>query len=406
MSRPLLTRVAGHLARRKLEAKAARRSHPRVFLRRASIVIGAVGFVGSILILVMLLAVAAIFGGAPATAAGGALGIPPIVFSAYLAAESQAQTITPECQADWPIIAGIWKVESGHGTAGGRTVGADGQVTPPLYGPTLDGALPGTAVIPDTDGGVLDADPVWDRAVGPAQFLPGSWRSYGRDGDGDGNVDPQNVYDAALSTVAHLCLRTPGDYTDPGDLARALRGYNNSTEYVAAVAAWINFYRAFAFTQGSITAHGLYAFPLPAGSVTVEQIRSTHHDYPASDLGVPEGTPVYAAHPGVVTVISAPCDDPLRCRCGWGLTVTGHDDYRYTYCHGSQLAAHIRPGVTVIAGELIMASGNTGNSSAPHLHFQVRNPHGDLICPQGPLEAWWSGVALSPAGAPQTGCTH
>jgi hypothetical protein len=160
---------------------------------------GGVGFVGSILGLVVLLAVAAIFGGAPATAAGGALGIPPVVFSAYLTAEAEAPTIAPDCEVDWPVIAGIWKVESHHATTAGRRVDPAGQVTPPLYGVTLDGSTPGTRVVPDT------------------------WTGYSRDGNGDGTRDPQNVHDAAL---AYLCLRTPGDYTQPEDLTRALYGYD------------------------------------------------------------------------------------------------------------------------------------------------------------------------------------
>ncbi len=406
MSWTLLTRVATRLAQRRLAAEATHRRHPRTLLRRAWVVIGAVGFVGSTLLLALLLAVATVFGGAAASAAAGALGIPPVVFSAYLSAVAQAPTITPQCEVDWPIIAGIWRVESHHGTVGGRTAGPDGTVTPPLYGITLDGSVAGTAIIADTDRGVLDGDPSWDRAVGPAQFLPGSWRAYGRDGNRDRQADPHNVFDAALSTVAYLCLRTPGDYTNPEDLARALRGYNNSTQYVETVASWIDYYRAFDFSQGLITADGLYAFPLPVGSVSVAQIRRTHHDYPASDLNVAEGTPVYAAHRGTATATSAPCADTDRCRCGWGVHVAGDDGHTYTYCHGSRLADRIQPGVTVTAGELIMTSGNTGNSAAPHLHFQIRNPQGDLICPQGPLQAWWNGVALSPAGAPDTGCTH
>jgi murein DD-endopeptidase MepM/ murein hydrolase activator NlpD len=400
MSPSLLARVAGHLARRQLQGKASRRAHRPALLWRASLVMGAVGFLGATLVLVMLLGVPAVFGG---PAAAGAVGIPPVVFSAYLAAQDQAWTISPDCQIDWPVVAGIWKVESGHATSGGRTVGPDGRVTPPIYGPTLDGSVPGTRVVPDTDGGVLDGDPTWDRALGSAQFLPGSWRTYGRDGNGDGLADPQNVYDAALSTVTYLCLRTPGDYRDPDHLARALRGYNNSTHYVETVASWIAYYRAFAFTQGSITAAGLYAFPLPVASVTLAHIRRTHHDYPASDLPVPEGTPVYASHPGTVTALYTPCPS---CTCGYGITVTAHDGHRYTYCHGRGLAAHIQHGVAVAAGELIMASGNTGNSATPHLHFQIRNPQGALVCPQGPLEAWWNGVSLSPAGSPTTGCTH
>ncbi|MEX1092872.1 MAG: lytic transglycosylase, partial [Acidimicrobiia bacterium] len=141
--------------------------------------------VGLVLLIVML-GVAAVVAGTPAAVAGGALGIPPVVFSAYIAAETNAASVAEACVVDWPVVAGIWKVESNHATYGGRTVNASGQVTPPLYGVTLDGTIPGTAVIADTDRGVLDGDPTWDRAVGPAQFLPGSWRAFGQDGNGDG----------------------------------------------------------------------------------------------------------------------------------------------------------------------------------------------------------------------------
>ena len=72
-----------------------------------------------------------------------------------------------------PIIAGIWKVESGHATYGGRNINKDGDVTPPLFGVTLDGSTPDTAIITDTDEGTLDGDSVWDRAVGPADRVAG-----------------------------------------------------------------------------------------------------------------------------------------------------------------------------------------------------------------------------------------
>ncbi len=403
MSWHVVARVAAHVAKRKLaDKRAAGKRSPGLW--RVIVIVGIVTAPLVMVLLFLMLGAAAVVGGNPVAAAGGALGIPPVVFSAYVAAEMNATSVTPDCVVDWPIIAGIWKVESGHATHGGRTVDPDGQVTPPLYGITLDGSRPGTAVIADTDGGLLDGDPTWDRAVGPAQFLPGSWRTYGRDGNGDGVADPHNVFDAALSTVAHLCLTSSGDYTAQADLAAALRRYNNSEDYVNTVLGWIDYYRAFQFTVGAVTADGLYAFPLPIESVTVAQIRRTHHDYPASDLGVPEGTPVFAAHPGTVTGISTPCADNQLCRCGWGVHIAGADGHTYTYCHGTKV--NVQTGAEVTAGELIMTSGNTGNSTTPHLHFQIRNPDGALLCPQAPLEAWWKGIGLSLATAPTGGCTH
>lgn len=404
MSWHLLARAAAHVARKKLERRRSKKGGS--MLKRGIVTVAVVSAPASLLALVMMLGVATVAASAPAAAAGGALGIPPIVFSAYLAAEAYASSIRQACVVDWPIIAGIWKVESDHATLGGRTIQNDGIVAPPLFGPTLDGSVAGTATIPDTDGGVLDGDPIWDRAVGPAQFLPGSWRTMGQDGNRDRVADPHNVFDAALATVAHLCLATPGDYATREDLAWAVGGYNNSADYVTAVLGWIDYYRSFQFTDGAITADGLYAFPLPADSVTIDQIRRTHHDYPASDLAVPEGTPVYAAHPGTVIALHSPCADISRCRCGWGVTIDGFDNHRYTYCHGQHLNPKMAVGRAVVAGEAVMASGNTGNSTGPHLHFQIVNPHGELICPQSLLEAWWNGISLSPISAPTSGCTH
>jgi murein DD-endopeptidase MepM/ murein hydrolase activator NlpD len=399
--RAAATRLAQHRLNKERRPNKQRR---RIWPWIAILAVAGLPAVSAVMLIVF--AASAVSGAAPTVAGATAAGIPAVVFSAYLAAHAGASTIAEDCAVDWPVVAGIWKQESDHATIGGTTIQPDGQVTPPIYGPTLDGTTSGTRTIPDTDNGVLDGDPVWDRAVGPAQFLPSSWRAYGRDGNGDGIADPQNVFDAAMSTVAYLCLRTPGDYHNPDQLTRALYAYNNSTQYVETVTQWIHYYRAFTYTQGTVTADRVYAFPIPPGSVTLSQIRRTHHDYPASDLAVPEGTPVYAAHPGTVTTIQTPCDDIARCRCGWGVTITGHDQHRYTYCHGQTLAEHLQPGVEVAAGELVMLSGNTGNSTTPHLHFQIRNPQGHLICPQTLLEAWWNGIGLTPAGAPTSGCTH
>jgi membrane-bound lytic murein transglycosylase B len=41
--------------------------------------------------------------------------------------------------------------------------------------------------------------------MGPMQFIPGTWRLFGVDGDGDGVADPQDVEDASAATAAYLC---------------------------------------------------------------------------------------------------------------------------------------------------------------------------------------------------------
>lgn len=170
----------------------------------------------------------------PAPLPDGPLGIPGINFAAYKAAEHIMAERNPGCGISWQQIAGIGRVESSH--ANGGKADDRGNLLEPIIGLPLNGSLPGQAVIWDTDGGALDGDPVYDRAVGPTQFIPTTWKQYGIDGNGDGVADPQNLFDAAASTANYLC-----DGTDMRNLASATRAilrYNNSMAYVANVAAW------------------------------------------------------------------------------------------------------------------------------------------------------------------------
>jgi membrane-bound lytic murein transglycosylase B len=155
-----------------------------------------------------------------------------VVLDAYVKAATMLAGERPECGLRWTALAGIGRTESSHGTFGGAQVRADGSITRPIIGIPLDGNN-GTAVIGDSDGGELDGDPSVDRAVGPMQFIPTSWRSLGRDGNDDGRADPQNMYDAALAAANLLCRSQRLD-TDGGMRSAFLR-YNNSSAYAALV---------------------------------------------------------------------------------------------------------------------------------------------------------------------------
>ncbi|MEU0880707.1 lytic transglycosylase domain-containing protein [Lentzea sp. NPDC005914] len=168
----------------------------------------------------------------------GSYDIPGVVFEAYLRAEDKMAELVPGCNLDWALLAGIGKVESNHANNG--RVNAVGDATPKILGPILNGA-PGVAAIRDTDGGRLDGDSAWDRAVGPMQFIPGTWASYGGDGNEDGNVNPNNVYDAALGAGRYLCAGG-GDMTKQDARAKAVFRYNNSTTYVETVLKWAKEY--------------------------------------------------------------------------------------------------------------------------------------------------------------------
>ena len=129
---------------------------------------------------------------------------------------------------------------SGSDIASGGRVDAFGDTLGPILGPQLDGS-PGMAAIPDTDHGQLDTDLVWDRAVGPMQFIPSSWRSYGVDGNGDGVVNPNNIYDATITTGMYLCA-DGADLADPAQLQAAAFRYNHSATYVDIVLRWAQAY--------------------------------------------------------------------------------------------------------------------------------------------------------------------
>ena len=169
--------------------------------------------------------------------------IPEVAYDAYRSAADQSPTIAAGCQVDWQILAGIGRVESNHGRVDGpRGLDGLGNVSPVIRGPALDGEG-GRQAIADTDGGELDGDGTWDRAMGPLQFIPTTWRELGRDGNGDGAVDPDNIYDAAITAAAHLCLREPGAYRDRAALRAALVAYNASGAYADDVLRWVDRYR-------------------------------------------------------------------------------------------------------------------------------------------------------------------
>lgn len=165
----------------------------------------------------------------------GPTGVPARALAAYGAAERRQRAATPNCRLSWATLAAVGRVESDHGRLGDTHLDADGVARPPVIGVPLDGSS-GVAEIPDTDGGRLDGDPEQDRAVGPMQFLPGTWARFGADGDGDGDGtrDPQDLDDAAAAAAAYLCA--DGRDTADGDgWWDGVLAYNRSLDYARRV---------------------------------------------------------------------------------------------------------------------------------------------------------------------------
>ncbi|GAA3480830.1 lytic transglycosylase domain-containing protein [Streptomyces yanii] len=165
-------------------------------------------------------------------------GIPASVLAAYKKAERSLADTDAACRLPWQLLAAIGKVESGQ-ARGGR-VDANGTTFSPILGPVLNGQ--GFAMIKDTDNGAYDGDSTHDRAVGPMQFIPSTWATWGQDGNGDGRKDPNNIYDAALAAGHYLCAGSR-DLTVAADLDRAVLSYNHSNEYLRTVRSWFDYYK-------------------------------------------------------------------------------------------------------------------------------------------------------------------
>jgi len=86
--------------------------------------------------------------------------------------------------------------------------------------------------------------------------------------------------------------------------------------------------------------------------------------HPGVDIAVPVGTPVRAAGGGTVALAGVNDD------YGMFVRVRHPGGYETMYGHASRLL--VRDGDAVAAGQVIALSGNTGRSTAPHLHFEVR----------------------------------
>ncbi|MEV7396360.1 lytic murein transglycosylase [Aeromicrobium sp. NPDC092404] len=166
-------------------------------------------------------------------------GIGTVALEAYALASVRLAREQPGCHVGWSTLAGIGSIESGHGTFGGSRVEADGDTTRPIVGPPLDGTS-GTARIPsDEESEKWHGDTEWDRAMGPMQFIPSTWRRWESDGNDDGTADPNNIVDAAYAAARYLCasgrdLRTGEGWT------QAVFSYNHSEEYVRNVVARTN----------------------------------------------------------------------------------------------------------------------------------------------------------------------
>jgi murein DD-endopeptidase MepM/ murein hydrolase activator NlpD len=116
--------------------------------------------------------------------------------------------------------------------------------------------------------------------------------------------------------------------------------------------------------SGTLTSNGIARNEpsgRPVGGVLTQDFHPGHNGL---DFGIPVGTQVKSTMDG--NVVYAGWNDQ-----GYGnLVIVEHGDYKTYYAHLSSIPVSV--GDSVSAGETIGLSGNTGNSTGPHLHYEIR----------------------------------
>jgi murein DD-endopeptidase MepM/ murein hydrolase activator NlpD len=119
-----------------------------------------------------------------------------------------------------------------------------------------------------------------------------------------------------------------------------------------------------------IVGTGTFIFPVNSRNYT----QFFWYGHPGLDIALPEGSAVYAADTGTVTY------------AGWNawgygnLVVVNHGNGYETF-YGHLSSFNVTPGQIVYQGNVIGGTGNTGNSSGPHIHFEIRlNNNRDNPC--------------------------
>lgn len=241
-------------------------------------------------------------------------------------------------------------------------------------------------------------------AQGIAQFMPGTWASAGKDGDGDGKADPLNPADAIWSQGNYLCSqveqvkkykkegRLKGDIIDlalaayNAGLGKVLQfgGIPPFPETQAYIPAIKGDMASFAGSGGGMSGAGSFApisslgsgdiaHPIPGPllvtspyNMRIHPITGKVKKHNGVDLASPNGAPQYAGINGTV-IYASPAGT-----CGNMVQVSGRvggNDIVLQYCHLS--AFSVSKGQPVKKGQQIGLTGVTGGVTGPHVHFEV-----------------------------------
>lgn len=154
----------------------------------------------------------------------------------------------------------------------------------------------------------------------------------------------------------------------------------------------------------------IYLFPVPNSSEITQEYSAEHK---AIDIAASSGSPVYAAEDGTVSYVQiwdGSYDTTGMMSYGHMVEVRHADGNTTLYAHLSEI--NVQQGEKVVRGQRIGRVGSTGNSTGPHLHFEVITSEGKA----DPAEYLWTmpgewimsyaadtEAGISPAGIGDTG---
>jgi len=126
-----------------------------------------------------------------------------------------------------------------------------------------------------------------------------------------------------------------------------------------------------------------FIYPVPSGytTITTGMYYKSGHFHGAVDFGTGgiNGQPVYAVADGYVVTSTR-----LSGSYGNYILIAHYNGLYTLYAHGQDGSRTVSAGDTVKQGQQIMRVGSTGNSTGPHLHFEVRTSPGTYACRQDP----------------------
>lgn len=243
----------------------------------------------------------------------------------YLTLYQQAAATCPGL--DWSIVAAIGKVETDHGRLDAEGVHS-GENSAHAGGP------------------MQFLQPTFDSVVAQHPPPPG------------GSTPPSryNPHDAIYTAAAYLC---DSGARDGRDTYGAIFTYNHADWYVRKVLDQANAYKA---AQQSAPQQG--GWGVPARGTCSSGFGSRGGEFHrGQDIAAPIGTPIVAASGGTV-IDSGPAS-------GYGFWVRIQHPGGVITTYGHNNRNLVQPGQQVQTGQPIAEVGNQGESTGPHLHFQI-----------------------------------